>query len=96
MRQNNNTRDVGAIGSQNGHEKRKCNLPAFLACIVMLLFIGSEYILSGNYINSENPYATFVIAQVCVFLIPSAFFAVFSGTHALSKYPQKHPKHFST
>lgn len=83
----NNTADTSGMGSvRRDDEKRKCNLPALLACIVMLLCIGSGFVLSGSYINSTNPYATYVIAQVCVFLIPCAFFAVFSGARAFSKY----------
>lgn len=87
MRQNNTADTLGTGGSvQRNNEKKRCNMPAALACIVMLLCIGSGYVLSGNYINSTNPYATFVIAQICVFLIPCAFFAVFSGIHGFSGY----------
>ena len=61
-------------GRRTATNKKKCNIPAVLVCIVMLLFIGASYLLSGNYINSDNPYATVVIAQLCVFLLPCAFF----------------------
>ena len=45
----------------------------------MLLYLISEGLLAGNYINSENPYVTVVIAQICVYLLPCAFFFAFSS-----------------
>ncbi len=69
--------------------RKKCNLPALLVCIVMLLYIGADYLLAGNYVNSDNPYATVVIAQLCVFLLPCAFFfaiGTLSGGKSLTRY----------
>lgn len=69
--------------------RKKCNIPAVLTCIVMLLYIGADYLLTGNYINSDNPYATVVIAQMCVFLLPCAFFlaiGTISGGGGLARY----------
>lgn len=53
---------------------KKCNAPAFTVVVVMVLYLISELLLSGNYINSTNPYITVVIAQFCVYIIPCAFF----------------------
>ncbi len=91
MRQDNNAAPGSANktaerGTGAANTNKKCNIPSVLACVVMVLCIGADYLLLGNYINSANPYATVVIAQICVFLIPCAFFAVFSGTHALKSY----------
>ena len=58
---------------------KKCNLPSFIVVTVMILYLISEILLSGNYINSSNPYVTVVIAQFCVYLIPCAFFFAFSS-----------------
>ncbi len=64
----------------------RCNMPAFLVLAVMLLHMGADKLLSGNYINNSNPYATVVIAQFCVFILPCAFFCAFSKVKSLSEY----------
>ncbi len=58
---------------------KKYNTPCIIVIAVMVLYLISESLLSGNYINSENPYITVVIAQICVYLLPCAFFLAFSS-----------------
>ncbi len=58
---------------------KKYNTPCIIVIAVMVLYLISEVLLSGNYINSENPYITVVIAQICVYLLPCAFFLAFSS-----------------
>lgn len=58
---------------------KKYNTPCVVVLAVMVLYLISERLLAGNYINSASPYVTVVIAQICVYLLPCAFFLAFSS-----------------
>ena len=89
-RDNEKTKEIDAVVTKKGKKadgpkkggRGFCNLPALLACVVMLLLIGSDLLLSGNYINNTNPYAAVIIAQLCVFVVPCAFFTAFRRDRA--------------
>ena len=52
----------------------KCNIPALLVCVVMILLIISELVLKNANIGKQNSYIALVIVQFLVFLLPCAFF----------------------
>ena len=53
----------------------KCNIPAAIVCVVMLLFISAEFLLKADVLKTQNPYVVLVIIQFLVFILPCAFFS---------------------
>lgn len=102
-RENAKTKEIDAVGPKKDKKAEVpktggwgfCNLPALLACVVMLLLIASNLLLSGNYINNTNPYAAVIIAQLCVFVVPCAFFTAFRRDRAGNALAAYHFRLFS-
>lgn len=69
----------GRIRKDPSRSAHDCNIPVLPVIFIMLLTIVSERLLAGNYINSQNPYVSVVVAQLCTYLIPCAFYAAFAG-----------------
>jgi len=53
----------------------KSGIPAFLVCIVMVLFKGAEYLISVGTFNKQNTYLLLIVMQFFVYVIPCAFFS---------------------
>lgn len=73
-------RDNNNSGVKSGYtDDTPCNLPSFLICVVMVLIIISEFILTGGSFSESDSYVALIIIQFFVYIIPSAFFSAFAN-----------------
>ena len=81
-------RQVRNIGKSAVEKPKKCLTPAIITIVVMLLFIGAEFLLKTNLFKNQNPYISLVVIQFFVFILPCAFVSAISSKNSggLSDY----------